>query len=256
MPCPLCLALCAACIVAQVAGAQPPTPASPGLELRQAVELMGNFDDRGAALVLRRLLGEQTPDPIAAQAHVYLALIAMNAGDIQTAKREMTAAVQRDALTELPPRVSPKAHILFAQVQRESEGALTRRPGPRPEAPPPVVVREAAPIEASPFSPFGTPGTGPNERGSRLPSYLCGAGALATLGGGLLFGALQGGALSQAQALSTAAAAKPFASQYSNDGVAADVLFGVSAVAAVIAVTLYLGEGGPVAPADHSPGPP
>lgn len=126
---------------------------SPQVVLRDAVQLFESFKDERAAAALRALLSQSPPASIAATAHIYLALIALNAGDAEAAKGEFAKAVRTDVLVELPPDQSPKARFAFGQVRSDLvnsvEGGLRSSVRPAAEAVPAVPTPFTAAPEAA-----------------------------------------------------------------------------------------------------------
>jgi hypothetical protein len=208
----------------------------PQQELARAIQLFESFQDTEAAKALTDLLHRPAPASIAARAHLYLALIRLNAIDPEGARGEMEKALATDVMVDLPRGQSPKAQMLFAQARREiiAGGAETPPVGPAVTSPAPA---PAASAETN----------GPRVGSSHLPAYLVGVGSLVAFGTGGLFGYLQQQALAAAE---NAAQAKTVAGlqgyangQYPQDGLVADVLFGVGGAAAITAIVLFFTEG-------------
>jgi hypothetical protein len=223
---------------------------TPREELARAIQLFENFQDDAAAFALHDLLHHAPSAAVAAKAHIYLALILLNSADADGAKLEMQRAVSTDVMVDLPLGQSPKAQVLFAQARRELTTVGAPSPGGAPLAAPgptasehgmegmlpadgaPAVTKEAAaPPEPAP---------------SHLPAYLVGVGSLVAFGVGGLFGYLQQQALTNAKDPSqapTVTALQNYAqSQYPQDGLIADILFGAGAAAGITAIILFATE--------------
>jgi hypothetical protein len=190
----------------------------------------------------------------------------------------MQKAVSTDVMVDLPTGQSPKAQVLFAQARRELATAPTPPPATPPTAAParvappptapvgevPVAEKEPSPPPLAPASdapvaeketaapPPATPVQVPEAAqaappSSHLPAYLVGAGSVVLFGVGGLFGYLQQQALNDARNPSpgsTVASVQNAAnSQYPQDGLIADVLFGAGAAAGVAAIILFATEG-------------
>ena len=214
--------------------ARPP----PELALGEAVKLFQDFEDQRAAAVLQALLKRSPPKSVAARAHIYLGLIALNAADADGAQAEFEKAVRTDVLIDLPPGQSPKAQILFAEARREVAagpvGLSTAGAAPRPEEGVAAMSPVAATEEPSP---------------SHAPAYVVGAIGVAALAAGGIFGFLQMQSGSSARNDATLAASLNDGQPYAQDGIVADVLFGVGGAALITAIILFATEGAPKTPA-------
>jgi hypothetical protein len=202
--------------------------------LDRAVRLLQDFEDEKAAEVLRALLTRSPPAMVAAKAHVYLGIIALDATTAEGAKAEFEKAVRTDVLVDLPLGQSPKVQILFAEARR----AVAAGPvASTSMAAPPVGPLPAAQVTATAESP------------SHLPAYVVGGIGVAALAVGGIFGFLQQQAASNARSDGILAAALNDGQPYAQDGIAADVLFGVGGVALVTAIILFVTEGSSQTPA-------
>jgi hypothetical protein len=105
---------------------------TPREELARAIQLFENFQDDAAAFALHDLLHHAPSAEVAAKAHIYLALILLNAADAAAAKVEMQKAVSTDVMVDLPLGQSPKAQVLFAQARRELTTVGPSAPGVTP----------------------------------------------------------------------------------------------------------------------------
>ncbi len=224
--------------------------------LRKAIRLVAKLDDDRAKEMLLGLLRHSPRAAIAAQCHLYLGIIALNALDTEGARYEFKKAISIDATVELPINASPKARMVFT----ESQGDLSQNPGqapppmpaepqpqptqfaPAPQPPPPVA--QPPPALAPPFEP---------KPANHVPAYVVGGIAVAALVGGIIFGVEASSTLSEAKANPIAAQAEAQGAQVGTDGLIADVFYGVSGVGAAIAVALFFTEK-PSTAADSSGG--
>ncbi len=207
--------------------------------LQDAIRRFESFDDKGAAAELRALLRRSPPAAVAAKAHIYLGLIALNATDLENAKAEFEKAVRTDVLLDLPPGLSPKAQILFAEARRGlASGTFGAPPGGLKVSP------QAQQTEPGAFASTTSEQASP----SRLPAYLVGGSGVLVLAAGGLFAFLQQQVKSSVISDTTGADALRDGQPYAQDGIAADVLFGVGGAALVTAIILYATEGSARAP--------
>ena len=217
-------------LLAAVSGAPAgAAPRSPQDELVSAVKLLENFEDERAAASFKALLRRSPPKSVATLAHLYLALIALNATDIERAQGEFESAVRTDVLVELPPGQSPKAQVLLAEARRHLAAG-----------PPPGSTSPAAPAAVA-----ATTETAP----SHLPAYVVGGVGVAALAVGGVFGFLQQQAGNAQHNDPQLAASLNDGQAYAQDGLAADVLFGVGGAALVTAIILFVTEGSAKDPA-------
>ncbi len=114
----------------------------PGRTLQRAIALFQSFEDEKAARLLREVLARSPSGALAAKAHTYLGLIALNAIDPDLARLEFRLAIQANPAAELPLDASPKAHLAFDQARN----ALARR-----------TEREAAAVPAAPVQATSPP---------------------------------------------------------------------------------------------------
>jgi len=247
------LACFSSCLAASLAAAQTPAPSTSGVrsdhsadELQAALRAFEAFDSASARRQLTSLLQHGPSARIAATAHVYLGLIALNDLDQAGAEREFQAALRADVLVELPHNQSPKAELLFSRARQEM---LTQTPAPNEPSAAAVAPSPASPPEAGPAAvpavkePWTEPAaSAPPRTPSRAPAYVVAAAALASLGVGIIYGALQQSALSAGKAAPKGADAQADASTWSTDGTVADVCFGVAALAAGTSVWLFIAE--------------
>jgi hypothetical protein len=201
-------------------------------DLDRGVQLFNDFEDAKAEVALRAFVAS-APPPVAAQlakAHLYLGLIAFQALDADRARTEFSAAVKQAPAIELPFGVSPKARLLFEQVQRETIEQEARAKANVPPARP----RTEVPAQAAPPPP---------ENPSRAPAYVLGAIGLAGLAAGGVFGALCESDLSTSKdptiGVSNAAAKNSSAGA---EGLAADIAFAAGGALALTAVFLWFAE--------------
>jgi hypothetical protein len=197
-----------------------------GSDLDRGIQLFADFEDAKAEAVLRAYLKTSPPAAEAAKTHLYLGLIAFNALDSDKARREFAEAIRTTPSIELPYGVSPKARLLFDQVQRETieQEARTKVPAGRP--------RGEAEAEAPPPR-------------SRAPAYIVGAIGLAGIAAGGILGALAASDLSAGQnkmggiQIQTALADT---SRAGTEGLTADILFGVGGAAVITGIILWIVE--------------
>lgn len=208
---------------------------APRPSLAHAKALLGNFDDDAAAAELRQLLATHPPAPVAAQAHLYLGLVAINQLRTDGAVKEFEEAIRRDLGIDLPPVVPPLAHRAFERAR----DVVLREVARQPAAPPIIVEAPAAP-------PLAVEKPAPRVR-SRLPAWVLfgvGGGALAA---GVVFGVLDSSAVSQGRNGGTGGLSvnqiASLQSQAQTDAVVADVCFGAAAAAAVVGTVLFFTAG-------------
>jgi hypothetical protein len=102
--------------------------------LDDAVHLFESFEDSRAAAELTSLLRHSLPGEIAAKAHLYLGLIALNASKPDEVKAEFRHALEANPGIELPRDASPKARLAFGEVRHalmaefEAGGARANEP--------------------------------------------------------------------------------------------------------------------------------
>lgn len=200
--------------------------AAPSPSLTEAIEQFKHLEDQRAAKLLTEFLTEQRSTAEAGLAHVYLGLIRLNALDDEGCQREFKTALALDATLELPPKVSPKAKPIFAQLKKEVAPAAS--PALAVVAPPMVM------LEGSP----------PSAGSSHIPAYATGIGAVVVAGVGIVLGVLSNSDYSAALATSDLGNSNSLASRSGTEGLGADVCFAVAGVAAVTAVVLYFVERG------------
>jgi hypothetical protein len=202
--------------------------AAAGADLERGIQLFNNFEDAKAEAVLRAFAAT-SPPPSAEQlgkAHLYLGLIAFQALDSDKARAEFAFAVRVAPAIEVPYGVSPKARLLFEQVQRETIEQEARTKAARP---PPQRAAEVPPA--------------PPESPSRVPAYLLGGIGLAGVAAGCIVGAIAASDLSASKNLATpvdVAAAKN--SSAGTEGLTADILFAAGGTLAAIGVVLWFVE--------------
>ncbi|MHB8417243.1 MAG: hypothetical protein ACYDCL_04145 [Myxococcales bacterium] len=191
-------------------------PSGAGAELQAGIGRFHSFDDDGAAALLKQSLADRPTAEQAAQAHLYLGLIAFNVLRGPEARAEFELALQASPYAELPEDASPKAKLLLVQVRQQ----LAAAPAP--------AVAPAPAIHAS------------EGRPSRWAAWTLAAAAAAALGTGAGFGWAQGQAQAGLKAATDAGQATATAQAVGRDGLVADVLFGAGAAAGVAALVLFL----------------
>jgi predicted nucleic acid-binding protein len=229
-------------LLVALAASAPVARASPqdDARLTRAIQLFNAFNDEEATTALRELLRHAPRASVAAKAHLYLGLIAFNTLDIDAAHHELEQAILLYPALELPANSSPKARIEFAEIQRRlasrgqgSASVLVLPPPPAARAAATAPAPEAWLSEETPSHP--------------LPAsfWWLGGSAVATGIAGTVFGVV---------ASSTLAADKPVtAGVYTlhpisygqwqtgqNEGLTADILWGVGGALLVSAVIVAL----------------
>jgi hypothetical protein len=221
------------------------------------VKLFQSFQDDQAATAFRALLGRSPPASIAAKAHLYLGLIALNAFDSTSAKAEFVKAVATEVLVDLPPGQSPKAQILFAEARRDvaSGPSVPSAFSPTPFGAPPAAPAGAVTAEPAPS----------HGNGATVAAWVMGGIGLAALGTAVGFGVAQNSAESGlpggSNPVKDAGQATSLGQSIARDGLIADVLYGVGGAAAVASLILFLvpsgssGDASPSASLSVSVGP-
>ncbi len=205
--------------------------------MQQALRFHDKFDDDRAVALLRELLHHGPPVDIAAKAHMYLGIIALDALRVAEAREEFEQAIGIDPTLEPPVLASsPKVSALYRDVRRKLAAS-----GPETRS----TAVEAAPRPAlSPMPPLELTEP-PPESPSHLPAYVVGSVGLACLATGIVLGVVSNSEASLATSPSPgeyATAAEAAAQTASSERVAADVLFGVALVAGVTSVVLFFTE--------------
>jgi hypothetical protein len=210
--------------------------------LAKGIDLFKNLDDEQAASTLRRFLVTAPEPHEAALAHLYLGLIALNAGDQQLAREEFAETVGADPTVDVPPNLSPKAQLLLDSVRRQVlRGERAKQPTPQLQPTPLIARHESSPPPvAEAVSPAPEPEVAKSP--STAPAWITGAIAVAALGTGIAFGLLQQSANSQAVQAPDASQATSLANQGATDGVVADIAYGASGVAAIACIVLIITE--------------
>ncbi|HUB09254.1 MAG TPA: hypothetical protein VMB50_19780 [Myxococcales bacterium] len=106
-------------VVALALGQPAPKPT-----LARAVAYFNDFDDAHARTELEALLRHPQPRLVAAKAHLYLGLIAMNHVDVDTSLQEFRRALEIDPALEMVLEASPKARLTFEEARREVTSVL------------------------------------------------------------------------------------------------------------------------------------
>jgi hypothetical protein len=246
-----------------VLAAAPPALARPSPQeasLKKAIHLVARLEDERAKALLQKILRRSPRATVAAQCHLYLGIIALNALDTDSARAEFKKAIATDATVELPISASPKARLVFGEAQGELAQSSQLPAAPAPAQPPSVLVVPPAPTEppppaaaAPPASPQISAQVEPAPA-NHLPAYVVGGVALAALAGGIVSGVEANATLSSAKANPVAAEAEAQGAQVGTYGLIADVCYGAALVAGVTAVVLFFTEK-PHAPDDASVAP-
>lgn len=92
--------------------------------LAHAIGLYQDFQDARAVRAFRAILAGTPTRAVAAKAHLYLGLIAVNQLDAERAIREFKQALVNDPTVEVGPGTSPKARLTFEEARHELEGQL------------------------------------------------------------------------------------------------------------------------------------
>jgi len=213
---------------------------TPRQEFARAVGLFESFQDAQATALLRDVLYRAPGSPVAAKAHVYLGLIALNATDAERAKTEFQKAIATDVLVDLPPAQSPKAQVLFAQARRDLAAAPIAAPGAPPMPPQSAAPPAAAPavLAVAPPAVSSRPEAGP----SHAAAWATGGAGLGALAVGGLFGYLQLSAANAEKSDGDLTSALHDGQPYAQDGIVADVLYATGGAAIVAAIVLYFVE--------------
>ncbi|MHB8418607.1 MAG: hypothetical protein ACYDCL_11055 [Myxococcales bacterium] len=156
------------------------TPPQHSSLLDRAIAAFESFRDDEAAALLREVLAQQPPGAVAAKAHLYLGLIALNAIDPDLTRAEFKLSLEANPAIELPTQVSPKAWLAFEEVRRSMTSQLANRgrleipAQAQSQAPPPANAPPPAPTTAT--SPAPSSPTVEKARGGRshLSSYVLG----------------------------------------------------------------------------------
>jgi len=207
--------------------------------MQQALRFHESFDDGRAVALLHELLHHGPPVDIAAKAHLYLGIIALDALRVADAREEFEQAIGIDPTLEPPLTSSPKVGALYRDVRRKLATGPEMRSRAAEPAPP-----SALPPALSPMPPpeLTEP---PPEPPSHLPAYVVGGVGLACLATGIVLGVVSNSEASQATSPGPgeyATVAEAAAQTASSERVAADVLFGVALVAGVTSVVLFFTE--------------
>jgi hypothetical protein len=88
-------------------------------KLQAAMRAVNDLNDDYARSLLNDLIAAAPPDPIAAQAYLYLGVIDFNAVDFGHAHEELLRALELDPMLEVPPHTSPKLALVFADIRRK-----------------------------------------------------------------------------------------------------------------------------------------
>jgi len=209
------------------------------------MRLHDSLDDDRAQEVLRELLHHAPPADLAAKAHLYLGIIALDALKVDEARDEFQQAIGIDPTLEPPVNASPKTRALYLEARRKLAAASPEPPAsvvvvpapspppPAPAPPPPAPAPTVAVAEAPPPAP------------SHVPAYVVGGVGVACLAAGIVLGVVSNGPAAQATSPSAgeyAATAEADAQTASEERVAADVLFGAALAAGVTSVVLFFTE--------------
>lgn len=193
-------------------------------QILDAIGHYRNLDDEGATALLNAVLAGKISSEQAAQAHMYLGLIAFNALRAEDAREQFKLALAASPYAEIPTDASPKAKLLLAQIRAEllqesqSAAETTERP----------------PAEATAVQPAPT-----ETRAGRWYAWVTAAAAAAALGVGVGFGVAQAGAQAGLKTVMDASQATSLGQAVARDGLIADVLFGVGGAAGIAAVVLF-----------------
>jgi hypothetical protein len=88
-------------------------------KLQAAIAAANDLDDERARGLFNDLLAGKPPDPIAAQAHLYLGVLDYNALDKLHGDEELSRALELDPTLETPPKTSPKIALAFEELRRK-----------------------------------------------------------------------------------------------------------------------------------------
>jgi hypothetical protein len=125
--------------------------AGPPPTLSHAIALYESFEDVKATRVFRAILEGQPSRAVAAQAHLYLGLIAVNQLDVERAIREFKLGLTDDPTLDVGRGTSPKARLTFQEARRELERQLSQTPNASGAAlaSPPMVLAPTSPSQES-----------------------------------------------------------------------------------------------------------
>jgi cell division septation protein DedD len=173
--------------------------------LARAIRLYESFEDVESARAFRAILASSPTRAVAAQAHLYLGLIAVNHLDAERAIREFKQGLVNDPTLDVGPDVSPKARLTFDEARHELErqlslptrgtDAVVAAPAPTTPTVTPTVTPAAPPPGPSSRTISAAtvePASEPSEQAASPPTSRWHSPALAlVLGGvGLVAGAL------------------------------------------------------------------
>ena len=200
--------------------------------LTHAEALYEIHDAAGAARELRALLALRPPAQVAAIAHVYLGMVALEAHtDPAAARAELILALKLDPTVTIPQSAAPEDQQLFDQVRVDLRTAAEGKPVPQAEA----ALGEPSPAAPATAVAAGRPATGHGAWPWVLGVAAIAAGSVAT------WGFLQMAADSSAAAQSHS---QPVSLAQAQAAVSQGQLgLGVGIAAAVAAAALALGVG-------------
>ncbi len=228
-------------VILSLAFAARPARASPQDETRleRAIQLFNEFRDEEATVALRELLRHAPRATVAGKAHLYLGLIAFNTLDMDAAHRELEQAILLYPALELPANSSPKARIEFGEIQRRlanrGQGGASVLVLPGAQGEPPAHAAPEAAVSASEAE---------ERPGRPVPASFWWLGGSAVVAGvaGTIFGVVA----SPGDATTTAGGYTLHPVSYAvwqtsqNEGLTADILWGVGGALLVSAVIVVL----------------
>jgi hypothetical protein len=213
-----------------------PARAAPAPSLDEAVGWYQAMDDARAADAFARILAAAPPGEVAAKAHLYLGLIAFNAFHPDQARAEFEKAILANPAIDLPPTVSPKARIAFAEARRNVTRELE---APEP-ARKPTAHGDDGRLDATATA--SAPGGG-------IPAgtWWLGGFGVATLAAGTVLGVVSNSVSSQDHYATTGYHTISFASAQTAgyEALGADVAFGVGGALLVGAIIWAVVGSGP-----------
>jgi hypothetical protein len=186
---------------------------------------------------------------------LYLGIIAFDALDIDTARKEFREALVLNPAIELPFNSSPKAMVTLRQVRNGmGQESAPAAPGETDAATPPAALN-VVPL----VLPLPAGGEVAQTQPARpIPASFwvtLGIGAGAAIAGGVV-GALSQGPASSAASAPDVASATTYLNQATNERIAADGCYGAAIVAGVVATVLLFTRGSVETPSPAAAGAP
>jgi hypothetical protein len=115
-------------------------------KLNAAIRAVRALNDDEARTLLHDLLATGPAERIAAQAYLYLGVIDFNALDFGHGREELRHALELDSTLEIPPSISPKIVLAFAEIRQKLIRKMSSGAQPAPAVAP--VAAPAASTDA------------------------------------------------------------------------------------------------------------